>query len=511
MDTKVFISSTSRDLIAYRDAAIEVCNRLKMTPIAMEFFEAMGVGATAGSKRKLDDSNLYVGLFAHRYGYIEAGYIASVTEIEFDYAGELGLDRLCFLVDPTYPWSPESIEFSQMDKLTAFKNRINTSLIRAQFTDVNDFKSKLMQALIAWRDEHGEPLPIIESSPIAIPSMTTPPLPSLLIGREDDLVDMKHRMGILPHPNPLSLSTTVIHGWPGVGKTSLVTALAYDETVISAFPDGILWASVGEKPNPYQELKAWGKALGINLTHIKTLEDTIHQLRVSLRDKKALLIVDDIWGRDDAIPFKVGGADCFTLITTRFLDVARELVETSNELFRLGTLSDVQGFALLERLAPTITQNYPIQVQSLVADLEGLPLALRVAGRLLEADIQDGFDPQPLLKSIQDNHVLLKAVAPDDRYDPKTGTTPTVQLLLKKSTDRLDEHTRECFAFLGAFSPKPATFDMNAMKAVWLVDDPQPIVRKLVDRGLLEPIVTIGRYWMHAVLVMHASSLLEEE
>jgi hypothetical protein len=86
-----------------------------------------------------------------------------------------------------------------------------------------------------------------------------------------------------------------------------------------------------------------------------------------------------------------------------------------------------------------------------------------------------------------------------------------VQLLLKKSTDRLDDHTRQCFAFLGAFAPKPATFDMDAMKAVWLVDDPQPIVRKLVDRGLLEPIVALGRYWMHAVLVMHANSLLEDD
>lgn len=509
MDTKVFISSTSRDLVAYRDVAIEVCNRLKMTPIAMEFFEAMGVGATAGSKRKLDDSTLYIGIFAHRYGYIEAGYTQSVTEIEFDYAGELGLDRLCFLVDPAYPWSPEAIEFAQMDKLTVFKSRINTSLIRAYFTDVNDFKAKLMQALVAWRDARADAPPLAEPPDTSISSITTPPLPALLIGRENDLLTMKQRMAILPYPQ--SLSTTVIHGWPGVGKTTLVTTLAYDEEVISAFPDGILWASVGEKPNPYQELKVWGKSLGVDMSHAKTLEDVITRLRTILKDKKALLIIDDVWERDDAIPFKVGGANCFTLITTRFLDVARELITIPDELFRLGTLSDEQGFELLKRLAPTITEKYSSQAKSLVTDLEGLPLALRVAGRLLEADIRDGFDPLPLMNSIRDNHDLLKAIAPDDRYDPKTGTTPTVQLLLQKSTDRLDEYTRECFAFLGAFAPKPATFDMDAMKAVWMVDDPQSIIRKLVDRGLLEPIVTIGRYWMHAILVMHANSLLGED
>ena len=53
----------------------------------MEFFEAMGVGATEGSKQKLDTADLCVGIFAHRYGYREEGYEQSVIEIEFDHAG----------------------------------------------------------------------------------------------------------------------------------------------------------------------------------------------------------------------------------------------------------------------------------------------------------------------------------------------------------------------------------------------------------------------------------------
>ncbi|MDX2137030.1 MAG: DUF4062 domain-containing protein, partial [Chloroflexota bacterium] len=67
----VFISSTSRDLADYRAAAVEICLRMGYTPIAMEYFSAMPVGATAGSLHKLDTADLYVGIFAHRYGYIE--------------------------------------------------------------------------------------------------------------------------------------------------------------------------------------------------------------------------------------------------------------------------------------------------------------------------------------------------------------------------------------------------------------------------------------------------------
>ena len=47
---KAFISSTSKNLGKYREAAYEVCNRLSIVPIGMEQFESMGVGATEGSK-----------------------------------------------------------------------------------------------------------------------------------------------------------------------------------------------------------------------------------------------------------------------------------------------------------------------------------------------------------------------------------------------------------------------------------------------------------------------------
>lgn len=104
MPPRVFLSSTSRDLKEYRDAAIAVCNRLGLTPVGMEFFGAMATGASRASKERLAGSSLYVCLFAHRYGYVEDGYDRSVTELEFDYASELGIDRLCFLVDPEYPW-----------------------------------------------------------------------------------------------------------------------------------------------------------------------------------------------------------------------------------------------------------------------------------------------------------------------------------------------------------------------------------------------------------------------
>src|ERR1041385_8945695 len=128
MVKNVFISSTSLDLEKYRQAAIEVCVDLGFLPIAMESFEAMGVGATEGSKRKLKEADLYVGIIAHRYGYMEDGYTKSVTEIEFDYAGERGLDRLCFLVDPEHRWPQKAYDRRNAKRLDAFKAKVEKSV-----------------------------------------------------------------------------------------------------------------------------------------------------------------------------------------------------------------------------------------------------------------------------------------------------------------------------------------------------------------------------------------------
>jgi hypothetical protein len=129
----VFLSSTGLDLVEYRDAAIEVCNQLGLVPIAMEFFEAMGAGAVEASKTKLEDADVYVGIFAHRYGYIEPGYDRSVTQLEFEHAGERRLERLCFVVDDSYPWPPDAIDYEHHGELVAFKKSVD-KLVRARFT-----------------------------------------------------------------------------------------------------------------------------------------------------------------------------------------------------------------------------------------------------------------------------------------------------------------------------------------------------------------------------------------
>ncbi|MBE0689755.1 MAG: hypothetical protein IH587_06490 [Anaerolineae bacterium] len=333
-----------------------------------------------------------------------------------------------------------------------------------------------------------------------------PPLPSLVVGREDVLSDLKARIGI-PEPESKQ-SVTVIQGWPGVGKSTTVAALAHDLDVAQAYPDGILWASLGEKPNLLGELMTWTEALHL-VSPDKTprLEDLTSQLNTVLHDKRMLLIVDDVWAVAHVAPFRVGGQDCALVMTSRMNDVARALASAGGDVYRMPVLPEDNALLLLERLAPHTVKAHRESARELVRSLEGLPLAIQVAGRLLYQEMRMGWGIADLLAELRDGAGLLSAQAPGDMSGAERDILPTVAALLQRSTDALDDEARTRFALLGLFVPKPATFDLQAMAAAWEVDDPKPTARQLVNRGLLEP-VSGGRFQMHALLVLHARSLL---
>jgi hypothetical protein len=187
--------------------------------------------------------------------------------------------------------------------------------------------------------------------------------------------------------------------------------------------------------------------------------------------------------------------------------VAEAIAPTPDDIYLLDVLNETAALDLLRVLAPRVVATDIDASKSLVRDLEGLPLAIQVAGRLLQSEAKLGFSVATLLEEIREGARLLEAQAPADRAEISKETLPTVAALLQKSTDLLDPATRDSFAYLGALAPKPATFDEAALRSVWQVADPKPTIRVLVNRGLLEPLST-GRFWLHALLVTHARTLL---
>ena len=364
----------------------------------------------------------------------------------------------------------------------------------------------LKQGGFAQPDRHTSsppsPLPKLRASPL-------PPRPKLLIGRDDDLRTLKARLRVDGAAAANVQVLTAVRGWPGVGKTTIAAAIVYDPELATLFPDGVLWASLGQQPSILSGLTSWGQALGLaQIKDVHSVEEASGLLRAALRDQRCLLIVDDVWEAKHAEAFRVGGQMCAMLMTTRRTDIAEAVASTADQIYRLDGLTPEKSLDLLRQLAPQVVAKHEAVCQELVVDLEGLPLAIQVAGRLLHAEHNRSFSVIDLLREIREGAKLINARPPADRPEVSRDTSATVGALLQTSTDLLDVHTRTCFAYLGVFAPKPATFDTDVMKHMWMVDDPRGEIRTLIDYGLLEPLEN-GRYWLHALLVSHAKLLLD--
>lgn len=349
-----------------------------------------------------------------------------------------------------------------------------------------------------------------QSRRVLIPVPTNaPPTPEIFVGRSTDLDRLKERLGVgkdKAQDSEIQILTAV-RGWPGVGKTSVAAALAHDPDLASRF-EGVLWASLGQEPDLLGEIADWGHWLGNDdLRQAANLKEAQTALRSLLRERRMVLVLDDVWDPAHAALFRsVGGPGCPLLLTTRETSIAHALAGRPEAVHLLDVLDTDSAMELLRVLAGEVVDQHPDACRRLVEDLERLPLALQVAGRLLRAEATLGWSIDNLLRDLGDGSTILQSKAPPDRIESAGPVLPTVSVLFQRSTDRLAPEIRDRFRLLSHFVAKPATFGLDLLELVWETEDPRPTVRELVDRGLLEP-AGDGRFQIHALLLRHAATL----
>lgn len=121
------------------------------------------------------------------------------------------------------------------------------------------------------------------------------------------------------------LAVSAIYGLGGIGKSVLATAMAHAPEAQERFPDGVLWAVLGREPDLLSLFSGWVQAAGDYGYNPTTVEASSAHLRTLLHDRAALLVADDVWNPDHALPFQSGGPRSQVLITTRRADVADEV------------------------------------------------------------------------------------------------------------------------------------------------------------------------------------------
>lgn len=165
----VFVSSTSRDLVTYRDAVTKVILRLGLYPIVMEAFNPTDRNALQLCYDKVQESEIFIGIYAHRYGYApsadvtyrthdgtlkKAGGEQSITHMEYLWAVERGIPILLFVVSENgadgspLPWPLPYIEDEPgKSRLRKFKDVILSSHVVGFFFSPEDLASRVATAL----------------------------------------------------------------------------------------------------------------------------------------------------------------------------------------------------------------------------------------------------------------------------------------------------------------------------------------------------------------------------
>jgi len=307
-----------------------------------------------------------------------------------------------------------------------------------------------------------------------------------LLGRTSLLTEVKQRL--LQSGGP---TLTALNGSPGIGKTSLAAALAMDQQVQAHFRDGILWSALGPHPNVLALLARWGKLLGITPTEIEdatSRESWGQALRAAVGHFQILLIIDDAWSAEEALAFRIGGAQCAHLLTTRLPQVAFTFAQKGAIV--VPELEETDGLALLAHFVPQLIQQDPEGAQILVRRVGGLPLALTLMGKYMAAQAFTGQPRrlQAALAQLQDTQQRLRVSMPTplkQRSPSLPDNTPlSLYATIAISDQQLSPQAHDTLCALSVFPPKPNTFSEDAALAV--SQKSVEMLDALWDAGLLE-------------------------
>ena len=142
---QVFVSSTWLDLQPERAAVETALQRLREAKfIGMEYFGSRDESTRRASLEEVDRSQVYLGLFAGRYG-------SGITEDEYRRARQRELP--CFIyfkADPTIPANCRETEPAQAKTLTALKAELCRQHTISEFRNPDELAAKVTADLHRW-------------------------------------------------------------------------------------------------------------------------------------------------------------------------------------------------------------------------------------------------------------------------------------------------------------------------------------------------------------------------
>ncbi len=326
-----------------------------------------------------------------------------------------------------------------------------------------------------------EPKPVISASLKSSSYRNqAPPKPSYFVERPEVSIELKKLLLSETTEKTGTLVISAIYGLGGIGKSTLAAALAQEKEVQAYFPDGIFWATLGQQPDILSFLHGWIQALGDYNFKPTGIDAASLHLRTLLADKKALLVVDDLWNVEDIDPFRVAVNQCKLLVTTREVPVKGAI------RYDLDVMTESQSLALLTSYLKHELNLADQKQAKILAKIVGyLPLALE----LTAAQIEDGIPWAELIEDLRAEiaHLeILDRLEAGDTANEEKRKHYSLIACFNLSLKRLNGQRLRQFSWLGVL-PDDVTITEKMATTLWdcPVREARQTLRYLRSKALL--------------------------
>jgi hypothetical protein len=259
-----------------------------------------------------------------------------------------------------------------------------------------------------------------------------------------------------------------VQGMGGIGKSVLAAVLARDWEVRRAFPDGVIWITLGQAPTLTIRQKQLAGALGDTSSAFTDEQGGRSHLDGLLAGKECLVILDDVWDLAHVEAFGSLGPRCQLLITTRDAGLVQAL---KADPFPIDVLGDAQAQKMLADWSGEHIAS-PEEALAVARECGNLPLALAMVGAMkhdLDLSWKDILD---LLRNA--DLAEIEAKFPGYPY-------PNLLRALQVSVEALDPETRNRYHTLAVF-PEDVAIPEAALETFW---DVKPIKLKKIIQHLI--------------------------